>query len=142
MQRTRTIELSIPQGVDEGSQLRLTGEGEAGSGSHRGDLYVVLHIRQHPRFERRGQDLLTTQEISFPQASLGTKVEVDTLSGKETLKIPEGTQSGDILKISRKGMPNVHGHGHGDLYVQIIVKTPRHLSRKARQLLEELQREL
>jgi len=85
---------------------------------------------------------LVTQEISFPEASLGTKVDIDTLSGKEPLKIPEGTQSGDILRISRKGMPNIRGHGYGDLYVQIVVKTPRHLSRRARQLLEELQREL
>ena len=143
IQRTRSIELNIPRGVDDESQLRLSGEGETGGANGRsGDLYVIIHIKKHPTFKRRELDLYTIKEISFPKASLGTKVDIETFDGIETLKIPDGTQNGDVFRISKKGMPLIRGRGYGDLYVEISVKTPKKLSREAKKLLEELQREL
>ncbi len=142
VQKTRDIELKIPRGVEDGSQLRLPGEGEAGGGGP-GDLYVIVHIKKHPKFKRRGLDLYTVKEITFPEAALGAKIDVETLDGKvEKLKIPEGTQTGEIFKIRGQGMPGLHGRGHGDLYVEIQVKTPKKLSRKVKKLLEELKNEL
>ena len=142
VQKTREIELSIPKGVDDDSQLRLSGEGEAGEGGA-GDLYVVIHVRQHPKFNRRGLDLHTVKEIMFTQAAIGGKITIETIDNQvEKLSIPEGTQNGDIFKLRGKGMPGLHGRGKGDLYVEIHVKTPTRLSRKARMLLEELDNEL
>jgi molecular chaperone DnaJ len=112
VQQTRSIELKIPRGVENGSQLRLPGEGEAGmAGGGSGDLYVVVHIKSHPRFTQRGKDLYMVKEISFPQAALGTKLQVDTLDGVETLRIPEGTQNEELLKLRGRGMPYLHGRG-------------------------------
>lgn len=142
VQKTRHIELNIPKGVDDGSQLRLASEGEASSGGT-GDLYVVVHVKKHPKFSRRGHDLHMMREIMFPDAALGTKIEVETINGKiEKLKIPEGTENGDIFRIRGKGMPGLRGRGQGDLFVEINVKTPKKLTRKARKLLEELKNEL
>ncbi len=142
IQRTREIELKIPKGVDGGSQLRLAGQGEAGTGGA-GDLYIVIHVKRHPKFERRDKDLRTIKDITFPEAAIGTKVNVETLGGSyETLKVPEGTQNGDILKLRGKGMPYLNGRGQGDLYVKINIKVPDRLSRRARKLLEELNEEL
>jgi molecular chaperone DnaJ len=142
LQKTRNIELKIPSGIDDGSQLRLAGEGEAGA-SGSGDLYVVVHVKKHQIFNRRGRDLHLIKEITFPEAAIGTKIDVETISGKEDkIKIPEGTQNGDILKVSGQGMPGLRGRGHGDLYVEIYVKTPKKLTRKAKKLLEELNNEL
>ncbi|MCK4364599.1 MAG: molecular chaperone DnaJ [Thermoplasmatales archaeon] len=142
LQKTRSIELKIPSGVDDGSQLRLAGEGEAGTGGI-GDLYIVIHVKKHPKFNRRELDLHMIKEITFPEASIGTKTEVITLDGSiERLKIPEGTQNGEIFKIRGRGMSSLHGRGQGDLYVEIQVKTPKKLTRKARKLLEELNDEL
>ena len=127
IQKTRNIELKIPRGVDDGSQLRLAGEGEAGSGGS-GDLYVVIHVKKHSIFNRRGPDLHMVKNISFPKAALGTKVIVDTIDGKnESLKIPDGTQNGEILKIRGKGMPDLYGRGQGDLFVEINLTTPKRL---------------
>jgi len=141
VQKTRDIDLKIPKGIDDGSQLRLAGEGEAGSGGT-GDLYIVVHIRRHPIFSRRGLDLHMIKNISFPDATLGTKVDIRTLEDEIELKIPEGTQNGDTLRVRNKGMPEIRGRGHGDLYVEIHVETPKKLSRKAKKLLEELKNEL
>lgn len=142
IQKTRDIELKIPKGVDDGSQLRLSGEGEAGTAGS-GDLYVVVHIKEHPKFNRRGLDLYSVKEISFPEAALGTRLQVETLDGGiGKLRILGGTQNGDIFKIQGKGMPSLHGRRYGDLYVEIHVKTPEKLSRKARKMLEELHDEL
>lgn len=142
VQRTRDIELKIPRGVDDGSQLRLAGEGEAGGGGS-GDLYVVVHIKKHPRFKRRGLDLHIIKELTFPQAALGTKTDIETLDGSvEKLRIPDGAQSGDIFKIRNKGMPDLRGRGHGDLFVEVFVNTPKSFSKKAKNLLEELDKEL
>lgn len=144
IQRTRSIELKIPRGVDDGSQLRLPGEGEAGVvGGSNGDLYVVVNIKKHPKYNRRGMDLHMIRGIPFPEATLGTKIEVKNLDGGvEKLRIPEGTQNGDILKINKKGMPSLHGRGYGDLYLEVYVTTPKKLSRRAKKLLEELDKEL
>ena len=142
VQKTRDIELKIPKGVDDGSQLRLAGEGEAAGGGS-GDLYVVIHIKKHPLFSRKGLDLHMIKHVSFPKAALGTKIDVETLDGTvERLRIPEGTQNGDIFKIRDKGMPDVRGRGRGDLYVEVSVKTPKNINKKARYLLEELDREI
>lgn len=142
VQKTRTIDLKIPAGVDDGSQLRLAGQGEQiGKGGHNGDLYIVLHVKRHPRFQRRGDDMYQKIDISFPKAALGSKIDVDTLSGYEKLKILDGTQSGEIFKLNGKGMPRLHGRGYGDMYVEVHVKTPKRLSRKAKKALEELERE-
>lgn len=141
VQKTRSIELKIPAGVDDGSQLRLAGEGEAATGGV-GDLYIVIHVKKHPYFKRRGLDLYKVETISFPDAALGAKINIETLLGKtETLRIPEGTQNGEIFKIKNAGMPNLQGRGVGDLYVEIHIQTPRNLSRKSRKLLEELKDE-
>jgi molecular chaperone DnaJ len=142
VQKKRNIELTIPRGIESGSQLRLAGQGEAGpSGS--GDLYVSIYIKNHQKFNRRGMDLHTIKEIAFPLAAVGGKVEVSTIEGHiEKLKIPEGTQNNDIFKIKGKGMPYIQGRGYGDLYVEIHIKTPRNLSRRAKKLLEELKNEL
>lgn len=143
VQKTRKIELRIPKGVDEDAHLRLQGEGEhPGGKAQSGDLYVVIHIKPHPVFQRRGADLIRTLEISFPQATLGTILRLDTLQGQEKLSIPEGTQSGTILKLKGKGMPLIRGYGNGDLYCEIHVITPKTLNKRARLLLEELDREL
>jgi molecular chaperone DnaJ len=142
VQRTREIDLTIPKGVDDGSQLRLAGEGEAASGGV-GDLYIVIHIKTHPKFLRRGLDLRMLKEISFPQAALGSKIDIKTIDGDvQRLKIPEGTQNNDILRIKGKGMPGLQGRGKGDLFVEIKVKTPTKLNRKAKKLLEELDDEI
>ncbi|MBN2066186.1 MAG: molecular chaperone DnaJ [Candidatus Thermoplasmatota archaeon] len=142
VQQTRSIELKIPAGVDDASQMRLAGEGEAGDAGS-GDLYVVIHVKGHQTFHRRGTDLYMTQTISFPEASLGTKIHVDTLDGGSgALKIPPGTQQGDTFRIKGKGMPLLRGRGYGDLYVKTKIHTPTSLSKRAKQLLEELQKEL
>ena len=142
VQKTREIELKIPPGIEDGSQLRLPGEGETDIGGS-GDLYVIVHIKKHPQFKRRGLDLYTVKEITFPEAALGTKTTIQTLNGEtETIKISEGTQNGDIIKIRNHGMPGLHGRNKGDLYVEIKIKTPTRLSRKAKKLLEELKKEI
>jgi len=143
IQKTRKIELHIPKGIDDGAHLRLAGQGEHPAGvSQSGDLYVVVHMKQHPVFERRGQDLYRKLTISFPQATLGANLSVETLQEKERLKIPEGTESGSLFKLKGSGMPKIRGSGYGDLYVLIQIKTPKRLNGRAKLLLEEFQREL
>ncbi|MCJ7697044.1 MAG: molecular chaperone DnaJ, partial [Thermoplasmata archaeon] len=107
-----------------------------------GDLYVVVHTKGHPVFERQGADLYRKLNVSFPQATLGATLNVENLEGREKLKIPEGTERGPLFKLKGSGMPKIHGSGSGDLYVLIQVKTPKRLSKRAKLLLEELQREL
>jgi len=144
VQRTRSIEIKIPKGVEDGSQLRLAGEGEAGSfGGGTGDLYIVIHVKKHPKYDRRGSNLYMVKEISFPDAALGGKIDVETIDESiGSLKIPEGTQNGDVLRIKNKGMPELHGRGFGDLYIEIRIYTPKRLNRKSKKLLEELKDEL
>ncbi len=142
IQVTRDISIHIPPGVMDGSQLRLAEEGESGPGGT-GDLYVVIHVKPHPVFKRRGDDLYTTQTITFSEAALGTKKDIETINGESvTLKIPDGTQHGTILRLKNKGMPQIQSSRYGDLYVEIHVETPTKLSRKAKKLLKELEKEI
>ena len=137
--RERTVTVKVPAGVDEGARILYSGEGEAGlSGGASGDLYVVLHPKEHPFFEREGKDLRCVVPISFPQAALGTVLPVPTLDGDYSLKVPEGTQTGTIFKAKGKGVPVLNGRGRGDLYIEVKVQTPAKLTQRQRELLEEL----
>ena len=139
LQRERTLEIKIPAGVDTGTRLRIAGEGEAGGqGGPAGDLYVVLHVQEHPLFERRENTLYCSVPITFPQAALGAEIRVPTLDGEERIKIPSGTQSGTIIRLKGKGFPNLNGGGRGDLLVELNVVTPKKLSREQRRLIEQL----
>jgi molecular chaperone DnaJ len=139
VERERTIELRIPPGVDTGTRLRVQGEGEPGpNGGPAGDLYVVLDVKEHTFFERRGADLYCTIPLSVAQASLGTELQVPGLNGDERLKIPEGTQSGAVFRVKGKGLPDPHGGGRGDLYYHMRVMTPTKLTKEQRKLLEQL----
>jgi molecular chaperone DnaJ len=146
----QTLEVTIPPGVDDGARLRLSGEGEAGiSGGPPGDLYVVLSVEPHPLFERDGIDLHCEVPISFVQAALGDEIEVPTLEGKVTMRVPEGTQSGKMLRLRGKGLPPLQPRAErsqlermrGDIYVRIFVEVPTRLSGRQRELLEEFARE-
>jgi len=138
-EREKTIELRIPPGVDTGTRLRVAGEGEPGpNGGPAGDLYVVLEVKEHPFFERRGADLYCTIPISIAQATLGTELQVPGLNGDERLKIAEGTQSGAVFRIKGKGLADPRGGGKGDLYYHARVLTPTKLTREQRKLIEQL----
>jgi molecular chaperone DnaJ len=135
----RVLELKIPPGVDEGTRLRVNGEGGVATrGAVPGDLYVILKIREHAFFERRGNDLYYTIPISISQASLGAEIKVPTLNGEERLRIPEGTQGGSVFRLRNQGMPSLEGRGRGDLYVSVYVVTPTRLSRDHKRWLEIL----
>lgn len=141
---TKTLEVEIPPGVDEGSRLRLSGEGAVGApGAPRGDLYVILHVRDDPRFQRHDDDLLTAVEVDYPRLALGDTITITTLDGEVDLEIPSGTKPGTRLRLRGKGMPNVRGPGRrGDLYVELHLRTTEKLTKRARELLEELKQEL
>ena len=137
------IKIFVPAGVDANQIIKIDGKGEAGrKGGKAGDLYARISVRKHPVFERKGDDLHTSFSISFSQAVLGDEIEVQTLEGKKILlKVPEGTESGKVLRISDKGVPHFGGYGRGDLYVELIVKTPKKLTKKQKELLEGLKKE-
>jgi molecular chaperone DnaJ len=138
-QREKTLELKIPAGVDSGSRLRVSGEGEAGpQGGPPGDLYVVLHVEEDEVFERQDTHLYCTVPVSFPQAALGAELSVPTLEGEERLKIPEGTQSGSVFRLKGKGLASLNGRGRGDQFVTVQVVTPTKLNREQKKLLERL----
>jgi molecular chaperone DnaJ len=138
IERERTLDVQVPAGVDSGTRLRMTGQGEPGTnGGPPGDLYIFLEVKEHTFFERRGADLYCTIPLSIPQAALGTKIMVPTLRGEEQLQIPEGTESGQIFRLKGQGLPNPHG-GKGDLYVNIHVVIPSKLSREQKRLFEQL----
>jgi len=140
-QRTQALNVKIPGGVDAGSRLKLRGEGEAGrNGGPPGDLYVMISVREHPLFVRDGDHVLCEVPISFSQAALGAEIEVPTLEGKMKMKVAAGTQSGAVLKLKGKGAPNLRGSGRGDELVRLIVETPRKLTARQRELLEEFAR--
>jgi molecular chaperone DnaJ len=133
------MKVKVPAGVEDGTRIRYSGEGEAGKfGGPRGDLYVVLTVKPHDFFERDGTDLHCVVPISFPQAALGAEIEIPGLDGDVTLKIPEGTQSGKEFRIRNKGVPHLNDHGRGDLVVQVLVQTPKKLSRAQRDLVKQL----
>lgn len=138
VERERTISVKVPAGVDEGSRLRLRGEGEAGlNGGPAGDLYVFLHVEDHDFFKREGSDLHCEIPISFPQASLGFELEVPTLEGTVKMKVPAGTQSGKTFRLREKGLKHPQEERVGDLLVTVIVETPTDLNSKQKKLLEE-----
>jgi molecular chaperone DnaJ len=141
--RERKLTVKIPAGIATGQRLRLYGEGEHGSaGGPPGDLYVVVHVQEHPFFHREEDDLYCEMPISFPTLALGGDIKVPTLNGREELNIPAGTQPGARFKLRGKGMPHVGGRGHGDLHVIARVAVPKKLTREQRHLLEELARTL
>lgn len=133
------LTVKVPPGVEDGTRIRYAGEGDAGrTNGPRGDLYVVLSIQPHDFFERDGHDLRCVVPISFPQAALGAEIEIQGIDGAVTLKIPEGTQSGKEIRIRGRGVPVLHGKGHGDLVVKVIVQVPRKLSRQQREVVHRL----
>jgi molecular chaperone DnaJ len=136
----RVLKVKIPQGVDDGMRLRITGEGEAGdAGQPRGDLYIIVRIQKHPFFERQGRDLYAEIPVSFSQAALGAKIAIPLLNGDfEVLKIPAGVQSGQIFKIKNAGLRDLEGHRPGDLYIKVLVKTPEKLDREQKNLFVRL----
>jgi molecular chaperone DnaJ len=137
-ERPSKIKLRIPAGVDTGSRLRSSGNGEAGlRGGPSGDLYVVLHVKAHELFERDGDDLLCEVPVSFVQATLGADIEVPTLNGKASVRIPPGTQPGTLFRLRGKGIKNVQGYGHGDLHVRINIEVPSHITPAQKTKLQE-----
>jgi molecular chaperone DnaJ len=137
-EKSTTIKLRIPPGVDTGARLRSTGNGEAGlRGGPAGDLFVILHVKPHEIFHREGDDLLYELPVSFVQAALGTDLEVPSLDGHVTLRIPPGTQTGTLFRVKGKGVKNVQGYGWGDLHVRVTVEIPAHLNSAQKAKLQE-----
>ena len=138
IKKSSKITIRVPAGVDSGARLRSTGNGEAGSlGGSAGDLYCVLHVKEHEIFERDGDDLLCEVPISFLQATLGSEIEVPTLDGKARINVPTGTQSGTILRLRDKGVKNIQGYGNGDLHIRVIVEVPTRLNSEQKAKLTE-----
>ncbi len=142
VRRRKRIQIHIPAGVNTGSRLRVSGEGEAGSrGGPQGDLYVVMHVREHELFSREGDDLYCEMPIDLETAAMGGNVPVPTIGGTAEMKIKAGTQTGNIMRLRGKGVPSVRGGGRGDLLVKIIVEIPTSLSSKQKDLLREFAKE-
>jgi len=139
----RSILVKIPAGVDDGAQIRLSGEGEAGTrGGPAGNLYVTLSVKQHEFFTRDGDNILYELPINFAQAALGAEVDIPTLDGTTKLSIPAGSQTGEVFRLKNKGIPHLHRNGQGDQLVTLFVVTPDSLSKEQRRLLEELAKSL
>lgn len=138
VESSATLTVKIPPGVDTGTRVRLAGEGEAGpAGGSPGDLYVVIHVKEHAIFVREGTEVLCEVPISFAQAALGAHLEVPTLDGKAKLKIPGGTQTGRMFRLKGKGIARLQGSGRGDQHVRVVVETPTELNHEQRELLEK-----
>ncbi|MDD3269797.1 MAG: molecular chaperone DnaJ [Syntrophomonadaceae bacterium] len=139
VRKLRKIEVRIPAGIDSGSRLRISGEGEQGSkGGSPGDLYISIMVRPHPNFKREGTTLIGNLEIDMVQATLGAEVEIPLLGGAvHNLVIPEGVQPGDVITVKGKGIPHLHSHRMGDLKIIVKVKIPKKLSRKQKELLQQ-----
>ncbi len=137
----KRVSVKIPAGVDNGSRLRLSGEGEvSGNGGPAGDLYVFIHVEPHDFFHRDNTDVICQIPISFIQAALGDEIKIPTLTGEETLKITKGTQPGDTFRLARQGIPSLRTGRRGDQIVQVLVKTPTRLNKKQEKLLKEFQK--
>ncbi len=137
--RERKLTVKIPAGIATGQRLRLTGEGEAGpAGGPAGDLYVVVHVQEHPFFQRDGNDLHCDVPVHYPTLALGGEIRVPTLDGDAPLEVPEATESGTTFRLRGKGMPDVAGRGHGDLLVTVRVDVPKKLTKEQKKLLEQL----
>lgn len=137
-EQKKKLKISIPAGVESGTRLRVSGEGEAGeNNSQPGDLYIVVHVAEHEFFDRDGQDIVCEVPISFVTAALGGEIEVPTLRGKAKLTIPDGTQTNTIFRMKGKGLPEFQGYGVGNQNVRVVVETPTKLSKKQKELLEQ-----
>jgi len=137
--QVHTMQVKVPAGVEDGTRILYSGHGDAGlDGGPAGDVYVVLHVTEHPFFERDGKDLHCAIPVSYTQAALGATVKIPTLEGEATLEIPAGTQTGTSFRMRRKGFPVLNGSGRGDLFVEVKVSTPTKLTRQQRELLEQL----
>jgi len=142
-QTTSNIQVSIPKGAEEGMRLRVRGAGEAGpNGGPPGDLYIVIHIAEHPVFGRDGRDIIVEEPVSFTQAALGDDVKVPTLDGAAMVTIPPGTQTGTVLRLKGKGLPDLNGHGQGDEFVRVTVTTPTKLNAEQKELLRQFGRSI
>ncbi len=138
IRKNRKLHIKIPAGIDNGSRIRLSGEGEPGTrGGATGDLYVFIEVRPHKIFERRGNDIYMEFPVTFVQATLGAEVQVPTLEGNATLKIPEGTQTHTVLRLRGQGIPYLRGSGRGDQHIRVIVVTPTKLSEEQKQVLRQ-----
>jgi len=136
--KTRTIQVKIPAGIDDGQTISLRGEGNGGSnGGPAGDLYVTVYVKEHKMFKRDGQDIILEMPISFAQAALGATLTVPTVDGKVQYDLPEGTQTGTVFRLRGSGVPNINGRGRGDQYVKVTVEVPRNLSAEQKELLRK-----
>jgi molecular chaperone DnaJ len=135
----RTLQVTIPAGIDDGQRIALEGQGEAGPrGGPNGDLYVAISVRRHAELVRRGTELYHELPVTFPQAALGATLSVPTVEGSEEVEVPPGTQSGHEIRLRGKGVPRLRGAGRGDLHVVVNVVVPAKLSKRERELLQEL----
>jgi molecular chaperone DnaJ len=141
--KERTLEVNIPSGVEDGTRIRLGGEGEAGMrGGGNGDLYIFLSVTQHPIFQREGADLYCRVPVSMVTATIGGEFDVPTVDGgRSKVKVPEGTQTGKRFRLSGKGMPVLRSRDRGDMYVQVAVETPQKLTKRQKELLKEFEKE-
>jgi len=140
--KPHTISVKVPAGVDTDQRIRLRGEGEISEpGGRPGDLYVVLRVKEHSLFRREGEHVILELPITFTQAALGCEIDVPTLAGASSMKIPAGTQSGSILRLKGKGIKRLNGSGAGDQIIQVVVETPTHLTSKQKELLREFEQE-
>lgn len=136
---TGSLKVDVPPGVETGMWLQLRNQGEPGDpGAPRGNLRIQIQVRKHPFFDRVRNDLQCQVPISFPQAALGAEVEVPTLEGTDRMAVPRGTQSGDVIKLKGRGMPDINGRGRGDELIEVVIETPKHLNARQEELLREL----
>lgn len=140
VQQIEEIKINIPAGIHSGEAIKISGKGEAGDGGY-GNLYAYIRIKHHRDFEREGDDILSALSISMSQAVLGDSLVIKTLAGSENIRIPAGIESWEMIKLEGRGMPRLRGAGRGDHYIKIVVKTPRKLSKRAKEIFEELKRE-
>jgi len=142
VKKTRKLEIKIPAGAEEETNLRVAGEGEAGEkGTSPGDLYIVIHVKEHETFERHGDDIYVKVPMPFAIAALGGEIEVPTLDGKAKLKIPAGTQNNTIFRMKGKGIPYLHGSGVGNENVEVVIEVPEKLTKRQKELLQEFEKE-
>lgn len=140
VRRTRRVKVKIPAGIDNGSHLRLAGQGEAGlRGGPTGDLYITIRVRPHPIFKREGDTVICEIPITFTRAALGGEIRVPTLNGRARLKVPPGTQTNKIFRLRKMGIPHLHSSGRGDQWVKVIIETPVNLSAEQKQLLKRFE---
>ena len=142
IRKTKTIEVDIPAGIDNGQMIKLGGQGELGTrGGPRGDLYIEVNVQSHPLFTRDGYDVYLEMPITFAQATLGDKIQVPTLDGKVEYEVPEGTQTGTVFRLKGKGIPKLKSNVRGDQYVKVTVEIPKKLNEKQKELVREFARE-